>query len=198
MADAFERLIGALARLPGVGRRSAERMALRLVIKKGTLLKELHSALLDADASLVCCSSCGAITRSDSDPCRICRDPERNFRVLCVVEDPGDILLIEKAGVFHGRYHALMGKLSPQSGTGVADLRIEPLVRRIRDEGVEELLLALNSDVESDATGAFIRDRVGIPNLRITRLAHGLPVGSGVSYLDSVTLGRAIEGRQVL
>ena len=197
MADAFERLIGALARLPGVGRRSAERMALRLVVKKATLLKELLFALQDADGTLVCCSRCGAITRSDADPCRICMDPERSSRVLCVVEDPGDILIIERAGVFRGRYHSLMGKLSPQGGTGVADLRIEPLTRRIRDEGVEELLLALNSDVESDATGAFIRDRVGIPGLRISRLAHGLPVGSGVSYLDSVTLGRAIEGRHV-
>ena len=198
MADAFERLIGALARLPGVGRRSAERMALRLVVKKATLLKELQAALLDADGSLVCCSVCGAITRSDSDPCRICTDPGRTSRVLCLVEDPGDILLIEKAGVFRGRYHSLMGRLSPMNGIGVAELRIEPLVRRIRSEGVEELLLALNSGVESDATGAFIRDRVGVPGLRISRLAHGLPVGSGVSYLDSVTLGRAIEGRQAI
>lgn len=198
MADAFERLISALARLPGVGRRSAERMALRLVVKKAALLKDLKAALVEAEGSLVCCSVCGAITRSDADPCRICTDPDRSSRVLCVVEDPGDIMLIERAGVFRGRYHALMGKLSPMNGAGVAELRIEPLARRVREEGVEELLLALNSDVESDATGAFIRDRVGNPGLRISRLAHGLPVGSGVSYLDSITLGRAIEGRQVI
>lgn len=196
MNSVFDNLVSALGRLPGVGRRSAERMAVRLVTKKNTLLKDVLKAIEAADAGLCCCSMCGAITSPDSNPCRLCRDTGRDSTILCVVEDPGDIALIEKSGAFRGRYHALMGKISPASGSGPSDLRVEALAARVRDQGVGEILLAMNTDMESDATAAYIREKLSDLPVRISRLAFGLPVGSGVAYSDALTLSRAIRGRQ--
>jgi recombination protein RecR len=198
MPRVFDRLVSALARLPGVGRRSAARMAFRLVARRDSLLPELAQALADAAASLRCCSLCGGVTAVEDDPCRLCADPARDTGVLCVVEDPSDIEALEKSGAYRGRYHALMGKLSPQQGTGPGQLRLEALVRRVREGGVAELVLALNTDVESDATAAFVRECVeGLP-VRVSRLGTGLPMGSGVAYADSETLARALAGRQPL
>lgn len=194
--DALIRLSGLLSKLPGVGRRSAERMAMALLRDQGTLVRDLSFALSDAGSKLKPCSQCGSITMRDEDPCGLCTDPRRNGKILCVVEDPGDILNLERAGGFQGRYHALMGKLSPARGEGVAQLRIESLLSRIERDRVEEVILALNADVESDATASFLHDALAGKNVRITRLARGIPSGSGVAHADSSTLAQALENRR--
>ena len=139
---------------------------------------------------------CGGLTPSGEEPCKLCTARDRDDSVLCIVEDPSDIATIEKAGCMRGRYHALMGRISPMSGTGPEDLRIRALETRIDDGIVREIILALNTDVESDATAGFIKEMLKDKDVRITRLAFGLPVGSGISYSDPVTLGRAIAGRR--
>jgi recombination protein RecR len=184
-----------LSRLPGIGRRSGERMAIKLV-HDPVLLRDLTQALREATEELRCCSRCGAITRASEDPCRLCTDHRRDDALLCVVEDPSDIVLIEKSRGFNGRYHALMGRLSPMNGKGPADLRIEPLLRRVAEGKVTEVLLALNTDVESDATAGYLCHLLKDRKVKVTRLATGLPAGSGVMYADPLTLARAIEGRQ--
>jgi recombination protein RecR len=193
--DPLAKLSMLLAKLPGVGRRSAERMALKLAREQGTLVRDLIAALGEVEATLKACSLCGSITRKDEDPCQLCTDPRRDDAVLCVVEDPADIVLIERAGGFRGRYHSLMGKLSPMKGEGVADLRIEALLKRIVSRGVKEVILALGSDVESDATISFLRQVLSSKKVAISRLAFGIPAGSEIAYSDPVTLARALEGR---
>lgn len=193
--DPLAKLAQLLAKLPGVGRRSAERMALKLARDQGTLVRDLVAALGDVEANLKACSRCGSITRRDEDPCPLCTDPRRDDTLLCVVEDPSDIVLIERAGGFRGRYHSLMGKLSPMKGEGVEDLRIEALIKRIDEKGVKEVILALGSDVESDATVSFLRQVLASKKVVISRLAFGIPAGSEIAYSDPVTLARALEGR---
>lgn len=195
-SNVFEGLIKALSRLPGVGRRSAERMAISLVEDKDGLLRNLGRSLQDAYRELKCCSSCGMITRVSRDPCRICSDGGRDHKTLCVVEHPSEIMLIERSGAYRGKYHALMGKLSAASDTGPEDLRIKELLRRIENEGVEEVILALNTNVESDATASFLCEMLTERKVSVSRLAFGLPVGSSVMYSDPVTLARAMKGRQ--
>jgi len=197
-SEILNRLIICLGRLPGVGRRSAERMALKLARDSNGLVAELVAALKEMRDGICCCSRCGSVTAVDENPCRLCTDPARDGRILCVVEDPSDIMAIDKSGGFHGRYHALMGKLSPARGEGPRDLRIEALVGRITSEKIEEIILALSTDVEGDATASYIADLLKGLSVKVTRLASGLPAGSGVMYSDAVTLAKAIRGRQKL
>lgn len=192
----LDRLIACLSKLPGIGRRSAERIALKLVIQRDGLLRELIAALQEAGDRLGACSECGAITPAAENPCSLCKDTARDGSILCVVEDPVDLLLIEAAGAFRGRYHVLMGKISPMQGEGITNLRLETLRRRIETEKIQEVILALNSDVESEATASFLHDQLAAHNVRITRPAMGLPVGSGIAYTDTVTLARAMKHRQ--
>ena len=192
----LDRLMACVSKLPGIGRRSAERIALQLVVQRDSLLRELIAALQEAADRLGVCSSCGGITPQDENPCSFCTDASRDGSILCVVEDPVDILLIEDAGGFRGRYHVLMGKISPMQGKGIAHLHLESLRRRIENERVQEVILALNSDVESEATVSFLRDQLATHNVRITRPAMGLPVGSGIAYTDTVTLARAMKNRR--
>jgi recombination protein RecR len=194
----LDKLIACFSKLPGIGRRSAERMALKLVTDSTGLLKETALALDEVGRQLRCCSRCGALTRQEQDPCRLCTDPARDSAVLCVVEDPADVLQIENAGGFRGRYHVLMGKLSPMQGMGLQHLRLDALNRRLQTEPIEEIILALNTDVESDATAALIRERLAGRNVKISRPAMGIPAGSGVAYSDAVTLARALSARQTL
>ena len=196
MYEPLEQLSAALSRLPGIGKRSAEKMSLRLARDTTGLVPELIKALSEVNAKVGACSKCGHVTLREEDPCRLCTNPRRDNRVLCVVEDPGDILIIERSGEFHGRYHALMGKISPMKGEGIQKLRIEALLQRIQQEGVEEVILALNSDVESDATASFLAHALSALPVRISRLAFGIPAGSEISYSDPVTLSRALQGRQ--
>ncbi len=193
----FEHMVDCLNRLPGIGIRTAERMAYRLLAQSDTLMRDLREALDRAAAGLRCCEQCGAVTTPDQNPCRLCVSPERDDHILCVVESPEDILVLERCGSFRGRYHALLGKLSAHQGDGPADLRLDRLMRRLEHEPVAEVVLALNTDVESDATAALIAERLRpFKKMKVTRLAHGLPAGSGLVYSDPVTLGRAMAGRQ--
>lgn len=194
--DAFERLVKALRRLPGVGKRSAERMALRIVRDSDGLLRDLSAALRDAGAALTGCSRCGSLTAKDRDPCELCTGAGRDGSVLCIVEEPDDIGVIENSGGFRGRYHALMGKLSPIKGRGPEDLRIRSLVERVKAEDIKEVVLALSTDVEGDSTAHFIAEVLEGKGVKVSRLAFGLPAGSGIRYSDPVTLARAIKGRQ--
>jgi recombination protein RecR len=192
---AFERLITLLSRLPGIGKRSAERMALALTQDRSGLVRQLAEALQAADAELTACSACGCLTERDQNPCALCADEQRAGGVLCVVETPGDIFRMEDAGAFHGRYHALMGRLSPARGTGVAQLRINELLARIQPESVTEVVVALGTDAESDATAAYLHDLLTSRGVKVTRLAYGLPAGSAIEYADPATLARALNGR---
>ena len=193
----LDRLAECLARLPGVGRRSAERMAYRLVSAPDRM-RDLREALREAEANVRFCTRCGNITTTGDELCHLCTATGRDDGALCVVEDPGDILSIEKSGAFTGRYHALMGRISPMHGTGPGDLRIESLVARVVGGGVQEVILALNTNVESDATAAYIAEVLKPHKTRVTRIAFGLPAGSGIGYSDSVTLTRAVRGRQTM
>ena len=192
----LDKLTRALSKLPGVGRRSAERMAMKLAADPEGLIMPLMAALEETRQTVAFCSRCGAMTESDRDPCRLCTDPARDGSSVCVVEDPSDIVALESTGAYTGRYHALMGKLSPMRGEGPNDIRIRALVRRIKEEGIKEVLLALNTDVESEATAGLIGDILKSRGIRTTRLAYGIPAGSGIRYADTIPLDRAIRGRQ--
>jgi len=195
MMEPLRNLEQCLAKLPGIGRRSASRIAASLM-RDGDLSQSLAAALRDARERVRACSRCGTLTASGKDPCRLCSDPSRDTSILCIVEDPNDIVLIESSGAFQGRYHSLMGRLSPMKGTGPRDLRISTLLSRVKEEGVAEVLLALNTDVESEATANYLLELLRDSGVRVTRLAYGIPAGSGIMYSDPVTLERAIKGRQ--
>jgi recombination protein RecR len=194
----LDNLVAALSRLPGIGRRTAERMAMALVQDQKGLMRILANALLEADEGIACCSRCGSVTLAAENPCGLCTQPRRDAHILCVVESPSDIMKIEQSGGFRGRYHALMGKLSPMHGTGAADLRVDDLLRRIADEGIEEVLVALGTDVESDATANYLGEVLSTRAVKVSRIAFGLPSGSAIEYSDSATLARAIAGRQTM
>ncbi|MGI6495316.1 MAG: recombination mediator RecR [Kiritimatiellia bacterium] len=195
MPRPLDDLVRALSRLPGLGRKSAERAALALVRKPDDLLDGLVAALQAARASVRVCDACGGFATVDANPCALCTDPTRDDSILCVVEEPGDILAMERAGVFRGRYHALLGKVSPARQTGPGALRLEQLAARVRAGGVREVVLAMSTDLEGDATAAMIRALLEPTGVRVSRLAFGLPADSGVGYADPLTLKRALAGR---
>jgi recombination protein RecR len=195
--EPVERLMAVLARLPGVGRRTAARMATKLARDPQGLTRELGAALADLAARVCSCSQCGDLTLRGVDPCALCTSPRRDAHVLCVVEEPGDIQQIEASGAFQGRYHALLGRLAPMRGEGLGHLRLEALLKRIAQENITEVVLALSPDVEGDSTAAFIRHALEKqPGLKVTRLALGIPAGSAIAYADPLTLARALQGRQ--
>jgi len=195
MVAPIDSLIRALSKLPGLGRRSSERAALALVRKPELLLDTLVSALQEVRASVCCCPVCGGFTSKDRVPCELCSDASRANGLLCVVEEPADIFSIERSGGFGGRYFALMGKLSPARQTGPSDLRLTLLAERVRSGEIKEVLLALSTDMEGDATAGYIGELLKPTGVRVTRLAFGLPADSGVGYSDPLTLKRAITGR---
>jgi recombination protein RecR len=187
-------LTAALNKLPGIGPRSAERIALHLVQADASAVKQLAEAILQARERIHLCPICGALT--EKTPCAICDDARRDASLVCVVEQPVDILSIEKSGTYRGKYHVLGGKISPLDGVEPDDLRIGELERRLTSEPISELVIALGTDVEGDATGFYLAKRLARPNLKITRIAHGLPAGSGLEFADELTLSRALEGRR--
>lgn len=191
-------LVAAFEKLPGIGKRSAERMAMAVVQSRDGLARRLADALLTADEQVKTCSRCGSITVAKEDPCAICTDERRATGLLCVVERPGDIVKIEKSRGFQGRYHVLGGHLSPALGKGVADLRVNELLARLQPESVQEVILALGTDVESEATASYVAEVLHSRGVSVSRLAFGLPSGSAVEYADATTLQRAIQGRQSL
>lgn len=186
-----------LGRLPGFGRRSASRAAFALVREPGRLLEPLLDALKAAKGAVRCCSKCGAFTAADHDPCDFCTDLTRDGRILCIVEEPTDIVSIESSGAFHGRYHALGGKLAPARHMGPEKLRLAGLKERVATEGIEEVLLAVSTDMDGDATAGYVAELLRGTGVKITRLAFGLPTDSGIAYSDPLTLKRAINGRFV-
>lgn len=197
MVSAADSLAKALSRLPGLGRRSASRAALALLREPERLADPLALALRSARERVRCCSLCGNFTDKDENPCELCTSALRDSSLLCVVEEPSDIAAIEASGAFKGRYHALMGKLSPVRRMGPGDLRIDALRSRVAAGGFTEVLLALSTDMEGDATASYIAEVLGrFPGVEVTRLAFGLPADSGVAYSDPLTLKRAISARR--
>jgi recombination protein RecR len=194
----LDNLIAALEKLPGIGKRSAERMAFALVQNRDGLIRRLADALLTADEQVGTCSRCGSITVTKEDPCALCTEAKRANGLLCVVESPGDIMKIETSGGFNGRYHVLGGHLSPALGKGVAGLRVSELLARLQPENIEEVIIALGTDTESEATASYLAEIIASRGIKASRLAFGLPSGSAIEYTDSTTLARAIQGRQTL
>jgi len=190
----IQALVLALKSLPGIGPRSAERLALHVIQMEPERVRVLSEALMFARERIVACERCGGLT--ECQPCRICSDGLRDAGLLCVVERPTDILSFEKSGTFRGRYHVLGGKLSPLDGVGPEDLRIRELEARMSEGPVREVVVALSGDVEGEATAHYIRQRLAGAGARITRLAQGLPAGAGLEYADELTLSRALEGRR--
>ena len=189
-------LIAALNKLPGIGPRSAERLALHLVQNEAGSVKQLAHALLQARERIQNCPVCGALT--EQTPCAICADPRREAALVCVVERPVDIISIEKAGSFRGKFHVLGGKISPMNGVEPEDLRVTELEQRLAIEPIQEVILALSSDVEGDATSYYLARRLAAKGVKVTRIAHGLPAGSGLEFADELTLSQALEGRREL
>lgn len=196
LPEPVAQLVAALGRLPGIGPRSAERLALHLVQTDPGQVRQLAEALLAARERITQCERCAALT--ETQPCAVCGDERRDSGLLCVVERSLDILSLEKSGTFRGRYHSLGGKLSPLNGVGPEDLRIAELERRVPAESVKEVILALSSDVEGDATGHYLAKRLAALGVRVSRIAQGLPAGSGLEFADELTLSRALEGRREL
>ena len=196
LPEAIASLIGALSKLPGIGPRSAERIALHLVQAESGAVKQLAETILNARERVRFCDTCGALT--ENSPCAICADPRRDAALVCLVERPVDILSFEKSRTFRGHYHVLGGKISPLNGVEPEDLRLNELEQRLAPGRIKELVLALGTDVEGDATGYYLAKRLARPGLKITCLAHGLPAGTGLEFADELTLSQALEGRREL
>jgi recombination protein RecR len=187
-------LIQELKKLPGIGEKTAVRLAFHLLRGDRREAEALAEALAGLHEATRFCSKCFGFT--DADPCRLCEDPRRSDEVICVVEEPADLVAIERSGQFHGRYHVLHGTLSPLDGVGPEDLRIAELVRRVGGGGVREVIVATNPTVEGEATALYIANLLKPLGVKVTRIARGLPAGGDVEYADSVTLGQALEGRR--
>ncbi|HEY8949771.1 MAG TPA: recombination mediator RecR [Rhizomicrobium sp.] len=191
----IERLIQLLSKLPGLGPRSARRAALALLKKREQLLEPLGTAMRDAAAAIKTCEVCGNL--DTTSPCSLCNDPRRDAHVLCVVEDVADLWALERASVFRGRYHVLGGALSALDGITPEKLNMAPLIARVRD-GVEEVILAMNATVEGQTTAHYLMDALAASTVKVTRLAHGVPVGGELDYLDEGTLSHAFKARRSL
>ena len=189
-------LIDELARLPGVGPKSAQRIAFHLLAADPVDVRRLAQVLVEVKDTVRFCAVCGNV--SEAEQCRICLDPRREVAYLCVVEEPKDVVAIERTREYRGRYHVLGGAISPIDGVGPDDLRIRELMQRLADGTIEEVILATDPNLEGEATAAYLARMLKPMGLRITRLASGLPVGGDLEYADEVTLGRAFEGRRLL
>ena len=195
MSD-LDRLIQLLAKLPGLGPRSARRAALFLLKRREALMEPLAAALAETAQRIRACALCGNF--DTLDPCSICRDPRRDASLVCVVEDVADLWALERSGAYRGRYHVLGGTLSALDGVGPEDLHIDKLVQRVADGGVREVILAMSATVEGQTTAHYIMDRLAQSGAQISRLAHGVPVGGELDYLDEGTLSAALAARQPL
>lgn len=194
-SEALERAIEELARLPGTGRKSAQRIAIHLLKQSDERVLTLADALVQLKKSVVRCSVCGTIT--DTDPCTICSNPKRNNGTICVVEEFQDVYIIEKTNEFRGRYHVLGGIISPLENIGPDDIRVKELLQRVTDseEGVQEVILALNPDAEGEATSYYINKLLLNYEITVTRIAYGIPMGTELEYIDEATLSRAFASR---
>lgn len=197
MADPIRRLVQELARLPGIGEKTATRMAFHLIRGNRQLIKDLAQALLDVTDKIRLCSVC--MTMTENDPCSMCMDPRRDADVICVVASPSDLIAIDRGGHFRGRYHVLHGLLSPLEGIGPDDLRIAELVRRLGgDPPVREIIIATSPSVDGEATAMYIARTIKPLGIQVSRIATGLPVGGELEYSDQATIARALAGRATM
>ncbi len=196
LPEAISSLIAVLSQLPGIGPRSAERIALHIVQTQAGAARQLADALLTARERVRLCDVCGALT--EQSPCDFCTDPRRDGTLVCVVERATDVISLEKSGTYRGRYHVLGGKVSPVNGVQPEDLRIAQLEQRLGREPFKEIIIALATDVEGDATSYYLAQRLAREGLKITRIAHGLPAGAGLEFADEITLTHALKGRTTL
>jgi len=190
----FDRLVAELSKLPGIGGKTAARLAFHLLRAPQSDSEALAEALLEMKQKIAFCSTCFHIT--ETDPCAICSDPVRDEARLCIVQEPQDLLAIERSHAFRGRYHVLHGALSPLDGIGPDELKIAPLLERLRQAEIEEILLATNFTVEGEATALYLARLLKPLELKITRLAHGIPTGSDLEYIDTATVQQAVDGRR--
>lgn len=196
ISPSLNRLIEELMSLPGIGRKTAQRLAFYILKMPLEKVENLSQALVKAKTSLKYCSICGNLT--EDEPCQICRDVKRTSDVVCVVESPSNILSLEKMAEFKGRYHVLHGVLSPLDGVGPEDLNIERLLNRISEEGIKEIILATNANVEGEATASYLGNILRPLGVYVTRIARGIPAGGDLEYADEITLSKAFEGRREL
>lgn len=192
--NSLRRLIALLAKLPGVGEKTATRLALHMLKMPAPSLRELGEAIVAIPEAMIRCSGCFNI--ADHDPCVICADPARRDDLLCVVESPTDLVPIEKSGEFKGRYHVLGGAISPIDGVMPENLRVGELLGRLSRGGVAEVILATNLTAEGEATATYLAGAIKSLNIRVSRIAYGMPVGADLEYTDEITVGRAIKGRR--
>lgn len=190
---ALDRLIQDLTKLPGIGKKTASRLALNILRRPAGEARELAGALNDLHSSIQLCSNC--FTFSENDPCAICADHKRDSSLICVVEQPGDLLAIEKAGVYSGHYHILHGVLAPMDGIGPAEIKVTELEARLNNKTIKEVFIATSSTVPGEATANYLIDRLQNKTVLVTRLACGIPMGMDIKYADKHTLARAIESR---
>jgi len=188
------RLIRHLSKLPGIGEKTATRLALHILRTSDGEATALSESILEVKEKVRLCSKCFGL--ADTDPCSICSDPNRSCKTLCIVEQPSDLVALEKSGAYKGLYHVLHGTLSPINGVGPESLRIKELIARVRSDDVEELVLATNTNVEGESTASYICELFKNNAVRVTRIASGVPMGSDLKYLDEVTIKRAMERRQ--
>jgi recombination protein RecR len=195
-AAPVQTLIEEFKKLPGIGFKSAQRLAFHIIRTSRNDAERLAHAILQLKESIRYCSICNNIT--DIDPCRYCSDPSRDRSIICVVEEPHNLISIEKTREFHGLYHVLLGVLSPLQGIGPEQLRIQGLLERIKDGGVSEIIIATNPSVEGEATALYLSKLIKPSDIKVTRIAMGVPVGGDLDYADEVTVSKALEGRRVL
>ncbi|MBT2583968.1 recombination mediator RecR [Planococcus sp. ISL-109] len=194
--EPISKLMESFMKLPGIGPKTAARLAFFVLGMKEDTVLDFAKALVDAKRNLSFCSVCGHIT--DVDPCQICQDTSRDRSMICVVQDPKDVIAMEKMRDYKGLYHVLQGAISPMDGIGPEDINVPSLLTRLQDEEVKELILATNPTIEGEATAMYISRLVRPSGIRTTRIAHGLPVGGDLEYADEVTLSKALEGRREL
>jgi recombination protein RecR len=193
-SDPIQRLILRLARLPGIGEKTATRLAFHILRAPEAHARELAAAILEVREKIRLCSVCCTLT--EDDPCAVCSDARRDAQILCVVGQPTDLLAVERSGQYRGRYHVLHGVLSPLDGIGPEDLRIGELIRRLGADGPGEVILATSPNVEGEATAMYLARLIKPLGVRVTRIASGVPIGGELEYVDQVTLTRALEGRR--
>ena len=193
-AEPIDRLVQELNRLPGIGPKSAQRLAYFLLRAPDEQASLLAGAILSVKREITLCSSCFNVT--DSDPCPICRSEDRDQSKICIIEQPQDILALEHTRIYKGLYHVLHGAISPTEGIGAGDIRIKELLERLENSSVDEVILATNTNLEGEQTAMYLHRLISPLNIKVTRLARGLPFGTELEYADDVTLTRAIEGRQ--
>ncbi|WP_026674068.1 recombination mediator RecR [Alkalihalobacterium bogoriense] len=194
--EPIAKLIEGFMRLPGVGPKTASRLAFFVLDMKEDDVLDFAKALVNAKRDLTYCSACHNIT--DTDPCRICEDQKRDRSIVCVVQDAKDVIAMEKMREYYGLYHVLHGAISPMEGVGPEDIKIPELLKRLQDDTIQEVIVATNPNIEGEATAMYISRLVKPTGIKVTRIAHGLPVGGDLEYADEVTLSKAIEGRREL